>query len=294
MKNTFRVWHTEGLSGLEAGLGQGEPRPQPAHFHEGYELCAFVAPPGTEQVRYRGSVHPVAAADLVVMAPGEVHSTQVGNGGAVTCRTLLFSPRLVGSLVEDVAEGAGAALPDLSGPVLADEELVRDFVSLHQALEPGGEPLEREERVLRLWGRLLERHARVAPRLPRLRRERAVLQQVQGYMREHLTRRVGLEELAAVARMSRFHFCRVFQQEVGMSPYAYHAHLRMLRARELLAQGQAIAEVALEVGLADQSHLNRLFLRAMGMTPGRYVAAVRGRKQAARLEAHPPATCHGA
>ncbi|MBF2077102.1 MAG: helix-turn-helix transcriptional regulator [Synechococcales cyanobacterium T60_A2020_003] len=56
-----------------------------------------------------------------------------------------------------------------------------------------------------------------------------------------------------------------------MSPHQYVVHCRINRAKALLTEGQmAIAEVAYAVGFANQSHLNRHFKRALGMTPKAY------------------------
>jgi AraC-like DNA-binding protein len=86
---------------------------------------------------------------------------------------------------------------------------------------------------------------------------------------------VTLESLARQVGLSRFHLCRAFREEVGMPPYAYLTHLRVSRARRLLVRGLNPAEVALEVGLYDQSQLNRHFKRIVGVTPGQFARAVR-------------------
>ena len=86
---------------------------------------------------------------------------------------------------------------------------------------------------------------------------------------------VTLESLAQQVGLNKFHLCRAFRDEVGLPPYAYLTHLRVARARRLLARGLGPAEVALEVGLYDQSQLNRHFKRIVGVTPGQFVRAVR-------------------
>ncbi len=53
--------------------------------------------------------------------------------------------------------------------------------------------------------------------------------------------------------------------------------IRIRRAREMLERAVAIADVAVAVGYADQSHLTRRFKRQLGMTPGQYVRARRSR-----------------
>jgi len=42
------------------------------------------------------------------------------------------------------------------------------------------------------------------------------------------------------------------------------------RARDALRGGEALAEIAANLGFADQSHLGRAFGKVMGATPGQY------------------------
>lgn len=94
-------------------------------------------------------------------------------------------------------------------------------------------------------------------------------------LHDALEQSITLEALARHVGMDKFHLCRVFREEVGMPPYAYLTHLRISRARRLLSQGLTPSEVALRVGLYDQSQLNRHFKRIVGLTPGQFARAVR-------------------
>jgi AraC-like DNA-binding protein len=62
---------------------------------------------------------------------------------------------------------------------------------------------------------------------------------------------------------------------VGLPLHAYHMQLRLHEARRRLRAGDAIAAVALDLGFADQSHLNRRFKGAFGVAPGAYSASLR-------------------
>ena len=77
-------------------------------------------------------------------------------------------------------------------------------------------------------------------------------------------------ELADMAGIDRFRLTRLFQRTFGTSPHAYLVRLRLRAARRLLAIGRTPAQVAAEVGFADQSHLGRWFRRAYRMTPAAY------------------------
>jgi AraC-like DNA-binding protein len=95
------------------------------------------------------------------------------------------------------------------------------------------------------------------------------------YLHERLAEVFTLDDLASHAELDKFHLCRAFRRQIGMPPHAYLTQLRIMRAKELLAAGGRPTEVASQVGLYDQSQLNRHFRRIVGTTPGRYAAQAR-------------------
>ncbi len=97
------------------------------------------------------------------------------------------------------------------------------------------------------------------------------------YMRANLDRRLGLDDLAAVAGISRFHFARLFRQAVGRTPMQELMRLRVERARQIIEHDGAwkpMAAIAAECGFADQSHLGRHFKRRLGVTPGGFLRSL--------------------
>ena len=88
------------------------------------------------------------------------------------------------------------------------------------------------------------------------------------YIQNHLAEDISLAEIAQEIDMSHHHFCRLFKQSTGSSPYQYVLGQRVERAKQLLLQNQlSIAEVAQEVGFSEQSQLTRHLKRATGLTP---------------------------
>lgn len=81
-----------------------------------------------------------------------------------------------------------------------------------------------------------------------------------------------LEELAAVAGISPFHFQRLFSRWAGISPKRFVQFLTLDNARRLLAENHSVLDVALEVGLSGPSRLHDLFVACEAMTPGEYKA----------------------
>lgn len=95
-------------------------------------------------------------------------------------------------------------------------------------------------------------------------------------MQARLAEDISLDELAAEARLSSYHFARMFKQSLGVPPRVYLTRLRVEKACELLAQTDLpITLIALEVGYSSNQVLARVFLRHMRMSPSDYRRSVR-------------------
>ncbi|GLS18066.1 hypothetical protein GCM10007874_10820 [Labrys miyagiensis] len=88
---------------------------------------------------------------------------------------------------------------------------------------------------------------------------------------------IGLDELAAEACLSPFHFSRMFQKATGLSPHRYVAERRVQEAKSKLAEGRlSLVEIALEAGFGSQGNFNRIFRKHTGLTPGQFRNEHRG------------------
>ena len=112
---------------------------------------------------------------------------------------------------------------------------------------------------------LPERSAEVVQRdllLPWQRRK--VIQ----FIDEHLTETIKVEDLAALTKLSKTYFSRVFKLAFKESPYSYVLRRRMQLAKELIVESEAgLSEIALDCGMADQAHLCKTFRKVFGTTP---------------------------
>ena len=98
---------------------------------------------------------------------------------------------------------------------------------------------------------------------------------VLAHMRERYHQPITNRTLAKLAHMSVRAFERKFQRSFNLSPQKYLREMRVRVASHALAHtGQALSEVALNCGFADQSHFTREFRRHFGQTPREYRARI--------------------
>ena len=116
------------------------------------------------------------------------------------------------------------------------------------------------------------RHA-ADPNDPRLKPVRGgltghQLRRIREFVDAHVSKEIGISELAGLIGLSPFHFIRAFKHSVGLSPYQYVLSERISAAKEMLSERDlSIADVALAVGFSGASQLNRVFRKLIGVTP---------------------------
>ncbi|MDY0745360.1 AraC family transcriptional regulator [Paucibacter sp. R3-3] len=86
----------------------------------------------------------------------------------------------------------------------------------------------------------------------------------------------SLEELAAVAGMSRTAFANAFRETVGVTPGAYLQTWRVGLAQELLDEGHKLKHIAAAVGYSGEAALSRAFRAHTGTSPGQWQRARAG------------------
>ena len=102
--------------------------------------------------------------------------------------------------------------------------------------------------------------------------------EAQQWLQERLSRNPGVQAAADELGVSARTLNRRFRQATGLSPQAWLQRARVQQAKELLRHSNlSLAEVAWQLGLQDVSHFGKLFREQVGMTPGAYREAVRGK-----------------
>jgi AraC family transcriptional regulator len=169
---------------------------------------------------------------------------------------------------------ARVTMPPLDGLDLPHLRAAMGAVDAERTAGGAGGPLAAESLAHVLAVHLI-RHV-LAPRRPERGPDGALprgkLRAVVEYIEEHLDAGPTLEQMAAVARLSRYHLARQFKAATGLPPHQYVIARRVERAKELLQGGTdlSLAEVAAHAGFSDQSQFSQHFERIVGVTPGQF------------------------
>jgi AraC-like DNA-binding protein len=247
-----------------------------AHFsghaydpHDHDDMLIGYTEQGVQRFQCHRSLHRSVPGRAILIEPGALHDGHAPEAGGFTYAMLYLPQAWVERAARRLALPGLAGVEAAFGHTLVDDRALFDvirqaFVALH-----GNEGrLARDQTLDRLLLQLGTR-LRDAPLTGDPTASPAV-SRVRDLLHERMDGNLGLDELAELAGIDRFRLTRLFQRAFGTSPHAYLVRLRLRAARRLLATGRTPAQVAAEVGFADQSHLGRWFRRAYRMTPAAY------------------------
>jgi AraC family transcriptional regulator len=263
------------------GLGAARCRPEPAFERNvpaltHHRLFLVTRPPEELDLLYEGvkrHVPPPAGSIMLVPAgsPARVRSS-----GCPDALHIFLEPELVARVAAEAfdLDPARLTVPPLDGLDLPQLRAAMGAVDAELNAGGAGGRLAAESLANVLAVHLL-RHL-LAPRRPERGRDGVLpqgrLRAVVAYIEEHLDACPSLEQMAAVARLSPYHFARQFKAATGLPPHQYVILRRVERARHLLQAGTdlSLAEVAVHAGFSDQSQFSHHFKRLVGVTPRRF------------------------
>jgi len=250
------------------------PRDRPYEERHG-AMCIALVTDGS--FKYR-STHGSA-----VMAPGSVLLGNVGtcfecgheHGTGDRCLAFHFAPEFLEPIVAAVP---GARQIGFSASRLAPLAALLPMIGAAQAMRDAqNHDAEFEELGMRIAGAVcVELHgAQRTGRPPSPRDERRVATALRRIEAEYHTQ-LSLDDLASEAAASPYHFLRIFEQVVGVTPGQYVLRTRMRHAAvRVRSSNDSISAIALDSGFGDLSTFNRYFKRLMGVTPSAFRAKSR-------------------
>ncbi len=103
----------------------------------------------------------------------------------------------------------------------------------------------------------------------------ADIDSVRQFIHAHMAGDITLGDMAKVAGLSKFHFCRAYKSATGRTPYREVLLSRVDAARALLSEGVSIQSTAARTGFANPSQFSRTFKQLSGVSPSTFARSGR-------------------
>ena len=240
----------------------------PPHTHDHYVICLIEW--GTPAFFISGTRYVSPPRGLIFINPGEVHTGESATESGIKVRSLYPTVTHMQSAMST------DAMPLFTSAYVDEPTSTRAVFELHQRLVEARDPLEQETLLVETLHLLAKRHANLDPgQGGRFGRNKQKITQAKQFLEERYAVGVSLQELADHTGYNKHYLLRAFRNSVGMPPHEYLQNIRIQRAQQMIRAGKPLTDVGAAVGLCDQSHLNRLFKRFTGVTPGFYAQQVR-------------------
>nr|WP_246728133.1 AraC family transcriptional regulator [Mesorhizobium japonicum] len=261
--------HSDVLGGLDYLAADYYRQDFSRHVHSEYLIGLIER--GVHDVWCRGETWHAGGGTIATFAPGEPHFG--GSGHDLGWSQKIFY--LPDGLIRQVLGHSGQTGPgtiDFKSPFQENAAVAHGLSALWRLLEhEHSSALEIEEHLIRFLPHVFAQVGR--PRVAERKFLPPRLRDVRDFIHAHSDEVLQLAALAALAGCSKTTLIDGFKAHFGVPPTRYLIQVRIDKARRLLRRGQNVAEVAVAVGFADQSHLTRHFKAVLGVTPARYLSA---------------------
>jgi AraC family transcriptional regulator len=229
---------------------------------------------GTFGLQYRGAQHELVAGAVMTGCAGDefrcIHDHHVCGD---ECLSFQLSAEFLDTLGGSAALLRIGALPPLPGLVTLGE--------LGQAVADGRSDISIDEIGVAFAARLValaNGKASTPQQATAQDRRRAV--EAAMWITAHAGEQIDLDRIAAAAAgLSPFHFLRLFNRVLGITPHQFLLRARLRHAARLLADGRSVTDTAYDVGFQDLSNFVRTFHRAAGTSPKQFQGAAMGKRK---------------
>lgn len=266
VQNEIRTVCFDSDLSIEAYSFKGIMQNFPNHFHE-YYVIGFIES-GKRYLSCKNKEYTIETGDLVLFNPLDSHTCKHIGGEALDYRCINIERNIMKKAFFEITNKE--YMPYFKETVLFHSDLVPSLRELHLMIMQEVSDFKKEELFLFIIEELINDHSDTVPEIV-LRKQNAEIKAVCDYLENNYMNNITLNDLSALAGISKYYFLRSFTKEKGISPYSYLETIRIGKAKKLLEQGTAPIDVAVKTGFTDQSHFTNFFKKLIGLTPKQYM-----------------------
>ena len=268
LREDFEVFHFTGNNGVQIAL----------HFHDFYECSLLLS--GKLSYQIESVSFTEQPGDLLLISPNQLHRPLFVHGTEAYERIVFWLSRpFVEKLSSEGCDlsacfsGGRDGAIRLGGAVRTQiTRLLFELLAATQGEQFGRDVLCRSiaASLLVYLNRIAQGDASLLPRAEI--RISPLVQQVSDYLDAHLGETITLDEVAQTVFLSKYYLERKFREETGASIYQMLLQKRMIRARNLMREGQPMIQIALNCGFSDYSGFYKAFRNEYGVSPRDYLS----------------------
>ncbi len=239
-----------------------------SHLHD--KLTIIALKKGYLQLNLKNSSIILKEKQIAVINPFEIHSAIKINENSSNLYSVYFDTNWIVKLQQDIYD-TKVYTPFIKS-IIQNEKIYKEFINMCETIVSDTFYIEKEEKIIEFLSMIMV-HDHTKP--DTFSEPNSLVLDIKSYIDENINKNLTLEILSYEFLVTTFHIIRIFNQEFGLTPYQYILNAKINLSKKLLSQNYSIAQVAVDCGFNDQSHLYKYFKQVFSITPKEYQQSIK-------------------
>lgn len=254
-------------------LNDQEHREFAYHYHDFHKILILIG--GDVTYCVEGRTYDLLPGDIVLISAGEVHRPIIRSESAYERMIIYIAPAFLEGYrdSDDLSQCLRSARATQSHVLRFDSSQVKCLDHAIQALDKARDDSDFAselhvkllflEFMVQLNRAALHNRIELTETSPFDEKVSAVL----GYVNEHLTEDISVEQLSSRFFLSRYYLMHTFKLQTGYTIGSYISTKRLLLAKEQISDGMPITEACYACGFKSYSAFSRAYKKSFGESP---------------------------
>ena len=266
-----KVWQPSGYGGIEIGIKISNSQLEfPKYYLQNYTMVLNGI--GEGKVRYGSDRHTFTDIQNLVFLqnPGRVFSGRFWGDRGTNGACIVIPPSRLHQLLNQLGIDRPAFFDDLLLPEKLNGTVASSVGNLIQTFAIPTSRLARESQLLSSIETIFRHGSAIFVPKQYSGAEPKAIATIKEVLHSNPGKNHSLASLSLLTGLNQKYLIDVFTKNIGISPHRYLTNLRIERAKAKLAKGEAIADIAVDLGFYDQSHFSRTFKHYVLVSPGQF------------------------